>query len=44
MTVCHCGANMNGSDHCPCCGCEEFERFCSEACPEPNSRDHSDHW
>lgn len=25
---CHCGAHMNGSDHCPDCGCEQWERTC----------------
>ena len=23
-----CGADMLGSDHCPECGCEEYERYC----------------
>lgn len=27
---CHCGAPMRGSDHCPFCGCEQFEAFCGE--------------
>ena len=26
--TCHCGAGMDGSDHCPACGCEAFESFC----------------
>lgn len=25
---CHCTAYMQGSDHCPECGCEQFERYC----------------
>lgn len=28
-THCHCGCDRNGSDHCPECGCEEFESVCS---------------
>lgn len=24
-TTCHCGAAYNGSDHCPECGCEQYE-------------------
>jgi primosomal protein N' len=28
-THCHCGAHRKGSDHCPECGCEEFETVCS---------------
>lgn len=24
-THCHCGAAYNGSDHCPECGCEQYE-------------------
>ena len=27
-THCHCGADRQGSDHCPECGCEEFESVC----------------
>jgi len=27
-THCHCGAHRKGSDHCPECGCEEFESRC----------------
>lgn len=23
--TCHCGANYGGSDHCPDCGCEQFQ-------------------
>jgi len=26
--TCHCGANYNGSDHCPHCYCEKFEGDC----------------
>lgn len=35
-----CGAPMFGSDHCPHCGCEEFERFC-EANFETDQHDES---
>src|SRR4051812_25587461 len=24
-TTCHCGASYQGSDHCPQCGCEQYE-------------------
>ena len=24
-TTCHCGTPYNGSDHCPACGCEQYE-------------------
>ena len=24
-TTCHCGAAYGGSDHCPECGCEQYE-------------------
>lgn len=27
-THCHCGADREGSDHCPECGCEEYETVC----------------
>lgn len=27
-TTCHCGSPMRGSDHCPECGCEEYESYC----------------
>jgi hypothetical protein len=27
-THCHCGEDRQGSDHCPECGCEEFESVC----------------
>jgi len=27
-THCHCGTHRQGSDHCPECGCEEFESYC----------------
>lgn len=26
--LCHCGSEMHGSDHCPTCGCEEYESTC----------------
>lgn len=39
-THCHCGAHRKGSDHCPECGCEEFETVCDHVAfgvaPEPN--------
>jgi hypothetical protein len=25
---CHCGAEFQGSDHCPECGCEQYESTC----------------
>lgn len=28
--VCHCGVRLNGSDHCPQCGCEQYETDCGE--------------
>jgi hypothetical protein len=27
-THCHCGTHRGNSDHCPECGCEEFESYC----------------
>lgn len=35
-TTCHCGADYRGSDHCPECGCEQYESGdCGESsCPE----------
>ena len=32
-TTCHCGAEYRGFDHCPACGCEQYE---SLACPGPD--------
>jgi hypothetical protein len=26
--TCHCGAPLAGSDHCPSCGCEQYESYC----------------
>lgn len=26
---CHCGADFDGADHCPYCGCEKYERYCN---------------
>jgi len=26
-THCHCGAAYEGSDHCPSCGCEQYESY-----------------
>lgn len=31
--VCHCGSEMKGSDHCPFCGCEEYEATCESKYP-----------
>lgn len=45
MEHCHCLARMHGSDHCPCCGCEEYEAYCRHICPAPEARaiEHADH-
>lgn len=42
---CHCGALMGRSDHCPCCGCEEYEGTCDHECPDPQAEEiyHADH-
>lgn len=37
-----CGAEMKGSDHCPCCGCEEYERQCGSVCKAPEAEDHTE--
>lgn len=29
-THCHCGADYNGSDHCPHCQCEQYEQSCED--------------
>lgn len=29
---CHCNRFFRGSDHCQCCGCEEFESTCEHVC------------
>ncbi len=40
--TCHCGGAFAGSDHCPCCGCEQFETTCSHVCDgESCSVDHN---
>lgn len=26
--LCHCGHNLFDSDHCPLCGCEQYEAYC----------------
>jgi hypothetical protein len=35
---CHCGAQYHGSDHCPACGCEQYEtinvRDCEHFCTQ----------
>lgn len=31
-TTCHCGAAYNGSDHCPECGCEQYETIIVRDC------------
>jgi hypothetical protein len=36
-TQCHCGARTGRSDHCPCCGCEEWEATCDHVCPAPRA-------
>lgn len=33
LDQCHCGRSMDGSDHCPWCGCEAFERYCDGVYP-----------
>ena len=43
VTRCHCGADMGRTDHCPCCGCEEFERVCERVCAKPRTRIESRH-
>ena len=43
VTRCHCGADMAGIDHCPCCGCEEWERTCDSTCPNPRIRTAANH-
>lgn len=32
-THCHCGTHRQGSDHCPECGCEEYETVCDYVAP-----------
>lgn len=42
---CHCGSPMHGTDHCPCCGCEQHEKVCDWTCRHPRARSimtHSD--
>lgn len=35
---------MNGSDHCPCCGCEEYESYCENVCDHgAEAPDHDDY-
>jgi hypothetical protein len=29
-THCHCGVSYDGSDHCPECHCEQYERDCGK--------------
>lgn len=44
-TTCHCGGNYAGSDHCPACGCEQYESYACEDASEPyrfNPADHLD--
>lgn len=36
--TCHCGASMQGSDHCPECGCEEYEQTCDHVHATPMTR------
>lgn len=30
---CHCRRTFDGSDHCPFCGCEQYERYCNAFYP-----------
>jgi hypothetical protein len=32
LETCHCGASYEGSDHCPICGCEQFESILVRDC------------
>lgn len=41
-TTCHCGAERSDSDHCKCCGCEEFERTCGSKCKDITSQAHDE--
>lgn len=41
METCHCGAKFTDSDHCKCCGCEEFEATCDWTCSDDTSEDHT---
>ena len=34
-THCHCGAKFEGSDHCPECFCEKYERYCNHVAKRP---------
>lgn len=38
-TTCHCAAPFNGSDHCPECGCEQFEAYCDHIWDGTTPRD-----
>lgn len=33
-TRCHCGVEFGGSDHCPECGCEQYETELCQVCPD----------
>lgn len=33
-THCHCSAAYNGSDHCPECGCEQYETYGCDDAPD----------
>ena len=35
---CHCGAPMCGSDHCPLCGCEQYESYCKHRADDDEIR------
>ncbi len=37
-TTCHCGAAYNGSDHCPECGCEQYETINVRDCGHYTAR------
>lgn len=41
-THCHCGAEFTDSDHCKCCGCEQFERTCTWTCKDAGSDEHDE--
>lgn len=35
---CHCGSPLDGSDHCPFCGCEQYESTCNQTYEGPKAR------
>jgi hypothetical protein len=40
--VCHCGSPMRGSDHCPHCGCEQYETSLVRDCTVQYDRDYGE--